>query len=124
MERHSELVYPRFGRRNEFARAQPLHDRSSRARLGLGVLMAVLFASGPALQRGVPAPFDLVLARSRHVLASLRAAGIDRVHPQPLYAVAPLDLFGAGSGPLRARSRYDWLETLASVGPGRVAASS
>ena len=29
------------------------------------------------------APFDLVLARSRHVLASLRAAGIDRVHPQP-----------------------------------------
>jgi hypothetical protein len=70
------------------------------------------------------APFDLVLARSRHVLASLRAAGIDRVHPQPLYAVAQLDLFGAGSGPLRARSRYDWLEALASAGPGRVAASS
>jgi hypothetical protein len=70
------------------------------------------------------APFDLVLARSRHVLASLRAAGIDRVHPQPLYAVAQLDLFGVGSGPLRARSRYDWLEALASAGPGRVAASS
>ncbi len=65
MERHSELVYPRLGRRNEFARAQPLHDRSSRARLGLGVLMAVLFASGPALQRGVPhaqdAPRDWAL---------------------------------------------------------------
>jgi len=54
------------------------------------------------------APFDLVLAGSRHVIASLRAAGIDRVYPQPLYAVAQLDRSGADSGPLRARSRYDW----------------
>lgn len=54
------------------------------------------------------APFDLVLAGSRHVIASLHAAGIDRVYPQPLYAVSQLDRSGADSGPLHARSRYDW----------------
>ena len=53
-------------------------------------------------------PFDLVLAGSRHVIASLRAAGIDHVYPHPLYAAAQLERFGADSGPLRARSRYDW----------------
>lgn len=53
-------------------------------------------------------PFDLILAGSRHVIASLHAAGIRRVHPEPLYAVAQIDRVGAGSEPLRARSRYDW----------------
>ncbi len=42
------------------------------------------------------------------VIASLHAAGIRRVHPEPLYAVAQMDRVGAGSEPLRARSRYDW----------------
>jgi len=50
----------------------------------------------------------MILAGSRHVIASLRAAGIRRVHPEPLYAVAQMDRVGAGSEPLRARSRYDW----------------
>src|SRR5229473_1699234 len=54
------------------------------------------------------APFDLILAGSRHGIASLHAAGIRRVHPEPLYAVAQIDRVGAGSEPLRARSRYDW----------------
>ncbi len=54
------------------------------------------------------APFDMILAGSRHVIASLRAAGIRRVHPEPLYAVAQMDRVGVGSEPLRARSRYDW----------------
>ena len=54
------------------------------------------------------APFDMILAGSRHVIASLHAAGIRRVHPEPLYAVAQMDRVGAGSEPLRARSRYDW----------------
>src|SRR5258708_11627639 len=54
------------------------------------------------------APFDMILAGSRHVIASLRAAGIRRVHPEPLYAVAQMDRVGAGSEPLRARSHYDW----------------
>jgi len=54
------------------------------------------------------APFDMILAGSRHVIASLHAAGIRRVHPEPLYAVAQMDRVGAGSEPLRARSHYDW----------------
>src|SRR5258706_1496885 len=54
------------------------------------------------------APFDMILAGSRHVIASLRAAGIRRVYPEPLYAVAQMDRVGAGSEPMRARSRYDW----------------
>lgn len=53
-------------------------------------------------------PFDLVVAGSHHVIASLRAAGIDRVYPQPLYGIAQLDRVGADSERLRARSRYDW----------------
>ena len=53
------------------------------------------------------APFDLIFAGSHHVIASLHAAGIRRVYPEPLYAVAQMDRVGAGSG-LRARSRYDW----------------
>jgi len=52
--------------------------------------------------------FDLILAGSRHVIASLHAAGIRRVHPEPLYAVAQMDRVGAGSEPLLARSCYDW----------------
>ena len=54
------------------------------------------------------APFELVVAGSRHVIASLRAAGIDRVYPRPLYAIAQLDRLGADSEPVRAGSRYDW----------------
>lgn len=53
-------------------------------------------------------PFDLVVAGSRHVIASLRAAGIERVYPQPLYAIAQLDRADADSARVRAGSRYDW----------------
>jgi len=53
-------------------------------------------------------PFDLVVAGSHHVIASLRAARIDRVYPQPLYGIAQLDRVGADSECLRAGSRYDW----------------
>lgn len=53
-------------------------------------------------------PFDLVLAVSRHVIASLRTAGIDRVHPEPMYGVAHLERGSAEPGVIRARSRYDW----------------
>jgi glycosyltransferase involved in cell wall biosynthesis len=54
------------------------------------------------------APFDLIVTVSRHVIASLRAAGIDRVYPRPLYGVAQLDRIGPDAGPLKAASRYDW----------------
>ena len=53
-------------------------------------------------------PYDLTLAGSRHVIASLSAAGIERVYPQALYGIAQLERTGNDSGPLRARSRYDW----------------
>jgi hypothetical protein len=45
---------------------------------------------------------------SRHVIASLRAGGIDRVHPLPLYRIARLERIGANSERVRAASRYDW----------------
>ena len=71
---------------------------------------AVAFAHMPLYGRD-PRPlfaFDWVLAGSRHVIASLSEAGIDRVYPEPLYAFAHLARGGAGSGQLSAHSRYDW----------------
>ncbi|MGA8051240.1 MAG: glycosyltransferase [Burkholderiales bacterium] len=53
-------------------------------------------------------PFEVILAVSRHVIASVRAAGIDWVYGEPLYGVADLAPRGADGGALRARSRYDW----------------
>lgn len=72
--------------------------------------LALAFAHMPLYGRDSRplAPFELVVAGSRHVIASLRAAGIDRVYPRPLYAIAQLDRLGADSEPVRAGSRYDW----------------
>ena len=53
-------------------------------------------------------PFDLVVTVSRHVIASLRAAGIPRIYPQPLYGIAHLDRADSEAGPIKARSIYDW----------------
>jgi glycosyltransferase involved in cell wall biosynthesis len=71
---------------------------------------AVAFAHMPLYGRDPRPliPFDWVLAGSRHVIASLRAAGIHRVYPEPLYAFAHLERGGTESGGLRAHSRYDW----------------
>jgi glycosyltransferase involved in cell wall biosynthesis len=71
---------------------------------------AVAFAHMPLYGRDPRPllPFDWVLAGSRHVIASLREAGIHRVYPEPLYAFAHLERAGTQSGELRARSRYDW----------------
>jgi glycosyltransferase involved in cell wall biosynthesis len=54
------------------------------------------------------APYDLVVGVSRHVIASLRAAGISRVYSEPLYGIAQFERVGASTGPLRAASRYEW----------------
>ena len=54
------------------------------------------------------APFDLVIAGSRHVMASLSAARIDRVYGEPLYAFAQLERATPQAAALRASSRYDW----------------
>jgi glycosyltransferase involved in cell wall biosynthesis len=71
---------------------------------------AVAFAHMPLYGRDPRPliPFDWVLAGSRHVIASLRAAGIHRVYPEPLYAFAHLERGGTKLGGLRAHSRYDW----------------
>jgi glycosyltransferase involved in cell wall biosynthesis len=53
-------------------------------------------------------PFERVLAVSRHVIASLRAAGIERVYPEPMYGATFLEGARAGAGAPRAESRYDW----------------
>ena len=53
---------------------------------------------------------DYVIAVSAHVIASLQAAGISQVHPEPLLGIADLAPRPAGdaaSGVVR-RSRYDW----------------
>jgi glycosyltransferase involved in cell wall biosynthesis len=71
---------------------------------------AVAFAHMPLYGRDPRPllPFDWVLAGSLHVIASLRAAGIHRVYPEPLYAFAHLERGGTESGGLYAHSRYDW----------------
>ena len=71
---------------------------------------AIAFAHMPLYGRDPRplAPYDLVVAVSRHVIASLRAARIERVYPEAVYGIAQLERHGAVAGPLRARSRYDW----------------
>lgn len=71
---------------------------------------AVAFAHMPLYGRDPRPllPFDWVLAGSRHVIASLRAAGIHRVYPEPLYAFAHLERAAMELSELRAHSRYDW----------------
>jgi len=72
--------------------------------------LALAFAHMPLYGRDPRplVPFDLVVAGSRHVIASLRAAGIGHVYPQPLYGIAQLERTGGNSDRLRAGSRYDW----------------
>lgn len=58
-----------------------------------------------------PAPlqaYEVLFAVSGHVLASLRAAGMTNVYPDPLYGVAHLEGRGEDGSPLRAASPYDW----------------
>jgi glycosyltransferase involved in cell wall biosynthesis len=52
--------------------------------------------------------YDLVIAVSRHVIASLKEAGISHYYPEPLYGVADLERSTSGADAVRARSIYDW----------------
>jgi glycosyltransferase involved in cell wall biosynthesis len=52
--------------------------------------------------------FDEVMAVSRHVIASLDAAGIAPVYAEPLYGIADLRRAGDPNAMLRRRSRFDW----------------
>lgn len=51
--------------------------------------------------------YDIVIPVSGHVLASLRAVGIGKAYPEPLYGIADLSGRG-GAGDLVRRSSYDW----------------
>ena len=53
-------------------------------------------------------PFQLILAVSRHVIASLHAAGISHVYTVPLYGIADIERNALRTPLLVARSRYDW----------------
>lgn len=72
--------------------------------------LAVAFAHMPLYGRDPRPllPFDVVIAGSRHVIASLHAAGIGRVYPEPLYGIAQLDRGVTGSERVYSNSRYDW----------------
>lgn len=64
-----------------------------------------LYGRDPAYLRA----YDLVCAVSAHVIDSLHAAGIHRVHAEPLWGVADLaGRGGAADAPVCAASPYDW----------------
>ncbi len=64
-----------------------------------------LYGRDPAALRA----YDLVYAVSAHVIDSLHAAGIHRVHEEPLWGVADLaGRGGAADTPVVAASPYDW----------------
>lgn len=70
----------------------------------------VSFAHMPLYGRS-PVPFqsvDLVFAVSGHVIASLKAAGIQHYYPEPLYGVADLERGSVSGAPIRAASSYEW----------------
>lgn len=71
---------------------------------------AVCFAHMPQYGRDpeIFRHYDLIFAVSRHVIASLHAAGIEAVHAEPLYGVADLERNAEPTGPIRANSVYDW----------------
>jgi glycosyltransferase involved in cell wall biosynthesis len=53
-------------------------------------------------------PYEAVFAVSRHVAASLRAAALRGIYPEPLYGVAQLEGRSERDAPLLAGSPYDW----------------
>ena len=53
-------------------------------------------------------PYEALFAVSRHVAASLEAAGLQGIYPEPLYGVAQLEGRSELDAPLRAASPYDW----------------
>jgi glycosyltransferase involved in cell wall biosynthesis len=53
-------------------------------------------------------PYEALFAVSRHVAASLQAAGLQGVYPKPLYGIAQLEGRSERDAPLHAASPYDW----------------
>jgi glycosyltransferase involved in cell wall biosynthesis len=95
---------PRWLAFHSVAPAETVEALRAQGHLVTGFAHMPLYGRSPAPLR----PCNLVLAVSRYVIASARAAGLERVYPEPLYGAADLAPRGAGGGPLRQRSRYDW----------------
>ena len=95
---------PRWLAFHTFAPAEVIDALRAQGHLVTAFAHMPLYGRDPAPLR----PFEVVLAVSRHVIASARAAGIERVYPEPLYGVADLAPRGTQEGLLRQRSRYDW----------------
>ena len=95
---------PRWLAFHTFAPAEVIDALRTQGHLVTAFAHMPLYGRDPAPLR----PFEVVLAVSRHVIASARAAGIERVYPEPLYGVADLAPRGTQEGLLRQRSRYDW----------------
>jgi len=95
---------PRWLAFHTFAPAEVIDALRTQGHLVTAFAHMPLYGRDPAPLR----PFEVVLAVSRHVIASARAAGIERVYPEPLYGVADLAPRGSQEGMLRQRSRYDW----------------
>ena len=95
---------PRWIAFHTFAPAEVIEALRAQGHLPTAFAHMPLYGRDPAPLR----PFEAILAVSRHVIASVRAAGIDWVYGEPLYGVADLAPRGAGGEPLHARSRYDW----------------
>jgi glycosyltransferase involved in cell wall biosynthesis len=53
-------------------------------------------------------PYEVLFPVSRHVAASLQAAGLPGVYPEPFYGVAALEGRGESDARLHAASPYDW----------------
>lgn len=53
-------------------------------------------------------PYEVLFAVSRHVAASLQAAAMAGIYPEPLYGVATLEGREGHDAPLHATSPYDW----------------
>jgi glycosyltransferase involved in cell wall biosynthesis len=72
--------------------------------------MLVCFAHMPLYGRNpeIFRHYDLIFAVSRHVIASLQAAGMTHFYPEPMYGLADLARPSGGSGDLLANSVYDW----------------
>ena len=53
-------------------------------------------------------PYEAVFGVSRHVIASLQAAALQGIYPEPLYGVARLEGRNGADSSLLATSPYDW----------------
>lgn len=95
---------PRWLAFHTFAPAAVIEALRARGHLATAFAHMPLYGRDPRPLRA----FDEILAVSRHVIASLDAAGIGSIYPAPLYGIADLQRGGDPNAVLHRRSRFDW----------------